>query len=169
MKTECAAFVLLFTILLINCCLPVYSQADYQAPIDTSGEKVESREVKCLGEYFVPSKNCSPKVVSSCIRLSDWAYWKRPRFTTSTTESDTRISTSGFMIRCLSTNWVRVCRMRPTTSILIIIIIALSISNSGQKFEIFKIFRTSRFDGLAVGRSYSTVIYFEKKTLFCSM
>lgn len=50
MKTESAAFMLLFTIVLIHCCLPVSSQGDFQAPIDTSGEKVESREVKCLGE-----------------------------------------------------------------------------------------------------------------------
>lgn len=53
MKTECAAFVLCFTIILNNCCVPVHSQGDYQAPIDMSGEKVESREVKCLGEKFL--------------------------------------------------------------------------------------------------------------------
>lgn len=49
MKTECAAFVVLFTIILINCRSPVVSQ-EYMPPIDTSGEKIESREVKCLGE-----------------------------------------------------------------------------------------------------------------------
>lgn len=52
MKTEFAAFVLLFTIILINCCSPVYSQDSYVPPIDTSGEKIISREVKCLGEDF---------------------------------------------------------------------------------------------------------------------
>lgn len=54
MKTEFAAFVLLFTIVLINCCSPVYSQDNYVPPIDSSGEKIVSREVKCLGEdYFL--------------------------------------------------------------------------------------------------------------------
>lgn len=53
MKTEYGAFVLLFTIVLIQCCLPVYSQGDIQDNIDTSGEKIESREVKCLGEKLV--------------------------------------------------------------------------------------------------------------------
>lgn len=55
MKTDYVAFGVLFTTILIHCCSTVHSQYDDfdpQANIDTSGQKIESREVKCLGEQF---------------------------------------------------------------------------------------------------------------------